>query len=920
MVVLTKNTRGPTARWLQFEYISTAAGATQVQGSFLTDELSNHQGRFSLDAIPIMPATQSPTEVDWCIMDGTFEDTPVRGAYIAGLAKFAGKELWIGDSLTGWGRKLSSISAAEKTKLLKWEQLGTVRQDGSPPPVDERTLTFGRCKGEHWTLLLKILGISPGPTGTATVAEKKDLVRKFFTQQAGPADSILTIHGLPRSTPAAIKDRWWWKTKAPVVTDNSRWVWFCYTDTNENGVRPAAVVQATTNIHHQIKNWADNDAASPTIGITIDDTLLAGDVQALDILEVQNSQAYALAELTRHTQDAHDLFVKLQSDWDQPTRLTDYAEDTRQGDEKRMTIVMLASTIPILEDVILPSGEPAFDELINWFKKEAPALAYECGEAFRDVTTRLPGTPGAFRKEFLYIKNAALDGRAFYGDLIGNKLGNLWPTLGSTDDIQEGCEHPLLRNVIRMQDFKHKGNLRPAEPLQPLGGGSSDEFAKALAKVIGITTNEKFIDDDTWSKLTSGTLPACHIDSLYYHTVQLERNFPADHVARKVLAANGILQASDLTVPDFDAKSGAASTLYKIPEGQFKYRSNSSSAEKQQVMAFYHSLLALALNQPVGRFNKRFDFKGVEVRAINKCIRMVKNRIISDPDDPKLSPSEWFIYPSSSSIDATTIEATLFEKSLSTQLAQILACGGYFIGTDDMTAWKNAIKVQTDEPRISKIANDYRIKAHLLFWVALGFTDIESPAPSATQFVTYYITRAQSSYCIKLLCGSRATGDGAVKSSSKKSKRGKRSRAALSSDDEVAPPLKSNKKSKKRDEVHKVPDSVTLSDGKLPSPLGKASKSYDSNKGAVPWIWIQHVKRFPRAYGTTPGKLLSDPSISPRCPCGVGGGNHHNDGCISKLIVNKWSPNADLTATSTRAQISDALSKLKTSKGIKEKD
>jgi hypothetical protein len=318
-------------------------------------------------------------------------------------------------------------------------------------------------------------------------------------------------------------------------------------------------------------------------------------------------------------------------------------------------------------------------------------------------------------------------------------------------------------------------------------------------------------------------------------------------------------------------------------------------------MALYHSLLALATNQPVGRFNKRFDFRGVEVKTINKCVRLIKNRLITDPDDAKLVPKDWFLYPSQSVTDGTTIEATLFEKTLSTQLSQILACTGYFIGTEDMVAWKNSIKQITDEPRLAKIADDYRIKAHVLFWASLGFADVECPAPSATQFVQYYMTRAQNSFCIKTLYASAGAG-GDVIPPKKKKKR-------LRSDSDDSSP---------KERPTKIAKTDSLVAGTLPSVTGTNAKPNDKKAGSVPWVWAAHIRQFPATYGTTKALLTSDPNITEKCLCAIGGGLHSPEGCMARLVINKWSKQT-LPATASKLDIRSALTKLKAARGIKER-
>lgn len=290
---------------------------------------------------------------------------------------------------------------------------------------------------------------------------------------------------------------------------------------------------------------------------------------------------------------------------------------------------------------------------------------------------------------------------------------------------------------------------------------------------------------------------------------------------------------------------------------------------------------------------------------------MVKNRIITDPDDAKLNPKDWFIYPTSSVMEAATIEATLFEKSLSTQLAQILACGGYFIGTEDMVAWKNTIRVLTDEPRLAKIADDYKIKAHVLFWVSLGFADMECPAPSATQFIQYYMHKAQSSFCIKAIYGtSNLGGTPGGSGNFRDPGKGKNKRKPFEERDHGDdPPTKILKHDN---------DTTKLNASTLPRASGKTLKNHDLRVGTVPAVWLQHVRQFPAVYNTTVEKLMQDSNISPKCACGVGGGSHSSDACMSRLVVNKWG-HTKLTEASTKADIQTALSKLKQSKGIKER-
>jgi hypothetical protein len=930
MVILTKSVRNPTARWIHFQYKTDPVIA--IQGQFLTDEImttNGIRGVYPLDSLPVVPATKDPALADWSILDGTFEATKVRTAYVAALVKFGGKEVWLADSILGWGRKLKTLSPAEHARLATWDKLGTVKPGGGNNAG--RALTFADCKGEHWTLLIKILGIGAGITATTSVPERKSIIKNFFLHGTGSLDKVTRVHGVPIAKPTSLEARWWWITKGPTVTDNNRWVFLCKADVNAAGDRPQSIEEDSAQVLVKAKAYADDDPLAPEMGIAFPDIILATDDAAKDLFDIQNSQEYAIDELNKQVQAAHDLFLLLKEDWEQPTRETDYLDDSRLGDEKRMTITLLATTLPALEDTKLPNGQPAFQDLLAWFKKEAPSFANECSEAFRDATTRPPGSPGAFRKEFLYIKNSVLEGRTFYGDLIARKLIPYWSILGQNDDIDQGSENPLLRNVIRMKDYK---SVISTATQQQTGSGNNADLALALSKLIGLQSNEKYIPEDTWEELMAGTIKPCTIDTTYYHTTQLERTYDENHVARKVLAANGITKATDLTIPEFDTKAGATTAVHKIPDASLKHRLNSSSVEKQQVVAFYHALLSLAMNQPVGKFNKRYDFRGVEVRTINLNLRKVRNKVITDPDDPKLDSDEWFSYPTPTEVQSTTIEAAEIECSLSTQLSQILACAGYFRGTEDMTAWRNSIKSHTDAPQLAKIANFYKIRSHLLFWTAIGFSDMDCPASSATQFVTFYMHRAQSTFCVRALCvdtkKDKANDQKFPNLKVKNNKLNKRQRANENKDRRAA-------KSAKLSGGHPLilpptsgggagnntmsgqVDLSKLQANQLPLPTGIYARSFDANQGIVPWIWAQHVRKFYKTYGASHELLTSAPDATNKCQCGAGGGNHAPAGCITILVLRKWSPNAGISVNSTRAEMHQALTALKASKGLSEK-
>jgi hypothetical protein len=600
-----------------------------------------------------------------------------------------------------------------------------------------------------------------------------------------------------------------------------------------------------------------------------------------------------------------------------------------------MAIVLLATTLPVLED------RPEFDPLLAWFQEEAPQLALECTAAFREATARAPGTPGAFRKEHLYIKNATLDGREFYGDLIGIKLRDNWAAFVKQDEEDTCLEHPLLRNAISFQDYQHNGRIATAKPTrlaaQNAGDCNQDGLAAAISKIMGISTAEKFIDDATWQKLESGAVPPCLIDIQYYHTCALEKDFPQDHVARKILAGNGITTAADLALQEWDSKSGSTGALYKIPEAHFKHRPNASNAEKQRVIGLYHGLLNIATHQPIGEFDKRQDFKGVEIKAIIKAIRLVKSRVITDPDDEKLNSADWFRYHAPVDGTTATLEASTYDRTLSMQLAQILACKGYFQGTKQMITWRNLIKQVTDSPLLSQIANKYRIKAHLLFWVSLGFADPEAPATSATSFIYHHMSLAQNNYCIKALAnvdtkqeGGRGRGRDRRRGGNRKRSRSgdyanaredsrggnKRNNGRHRSRDRGNGKDKINKQSIKEENHSPAAVPGKMIDSQLPSTTGSNSRPRDQVDGVIPWQWQQHVRKFPKTYGTSAKLMQHDSNIDPRCPCGIGGGCHSPDGCIALLLLKKWAPHAKTSKSSSAEDIAKQIDKLKKSKGV----
>jgi len=616
--------------------------------------------------------------------------------------------------------------------LLSW----TLRSE-TKDAIKDKLLRHGEDESNGITQLTKpelrsvltALGFYKGGRDDLPKPQTYRILLDYFQAQRLPTVTT-AIHAAPPGMENMIQktafDRWSWPSQIPAMTEEDEAVYTplfkegeievgdqgntCYVDT----------LSTADEIKNHINNCARDDDVDDEREWTIAGITMPEEAEEQQLI---NNTAHGKQQVKQTAiAQTKEFMALIQHRWTLPNAI---ADATKKADkdalETRHAIVAGGVALAILHH----TTQDLLDDN-TWFMRKFNKLYEEIQAHVDDVLRRMAGDPNRVTVEDLYPQNIGREnkGRPILLELH-NKFKGRWEYWLTPRESYQPTSS-LFHGAVDMEE----DNMDQSQPQ----GENAIFLTKLIDKMDKLQKDEdkkQYLDIQTWNESNI----YCTFDIDTFNDPTLKVDYPANHEARKILAANGYLEPAHLTQVKYEGTK-ITDRLAKPAGDKLKFLKRHLPTDHDQVNNLLDRLLKLIAEKPQGIFNFELDFRFVNIKLIKATMRKIKLHAITSPHE--IDAQHWFNDDSRKGYTLTqknmATSTGSHDTTMSLKVAQIAVLLGEYFTTADMLMYRESIRETVDTPEQTATAKNFGLLEQLVFWGTRGFKE---PGCKYKDFQTY---------------------------------------------------------------------------------------------------------------------------------------------------------------------------------------